>query len=255
MTVAEKIEQYFTGRPSSYVPGHTLERLLIAPRSSGFRARRTKHSNALRARGGCGCHQSPHGRTWNSRTVLRFYIYFRKIDDWSNVREYNRGWGASMVSSPTLASVLPSSDCTLLRTWPVNEQIIDILHKAVFAIVAGFFTVGGYETGVKRWTAIKYPRRGNNVGHGEVQEVEAFSICLPQGPHIYSPSETMKHVMNDVADSWELIAKNHNSGFFRISSYLQPYYCQIASGLLDLLCKAGQLADHKTAKMLVSVKS
>lgn len=31
MTVAEKIEQYFTGRPSSYVPGHTLERLLSLP--------------------------------------------------------------------------------------------------------------------------------------------------------------------------------------------------------------------------------
>ncbi|KAJ5982163.1 hypothetical protein N7451_012263 [Penicillium sp. IBT 35674x] len=28
MTVGERIEQYFTGRPSSYVPGHTLERLL-----------------------------------------------------------------------------------------------------------------------------------------------------------------------------------------------------------------------------------
>ena len=28
MSVGEKVEQYFTGRPSSYVPGHTLERLL-----------------------------------------------------------------------------------------------------------------------------------------------------------------------------------------------------------------------------------
>ena len=31
MTVGEKIEQYFTGRPNSYVPGHTLERLLRLP--------------------------------------------------------------------------------------------------------------------------------------------------------------------------------------------------------------------------------
>jgi hypothetical protein len=31
MTVGEKIEQFFTGRPSSYVPGHTLERLLALP--------------------------------------------------------------------------------------------------------------------------------------------------------------------------------------------------------------------------------
>lgn len=31
MTVGEKIEQFFTGRPNSYVPGHTLERLLALP--------------------------------------------------------------------------------------------------------------------------------------------------------------------------------------------------------------------------------
>lgn len=26
------------------------------------------------------------------------------------------------------------------RTWPVNEQVIDILHKGVFAFVTGYFT-------------------------------------------------------------------------------------------------------------------
>lgn len=31
MTFSEKIEQTFTGRPNSYVPGHTLERLLGLP--------------------------------------------------------------------------------------------------------------------------------------------------------------------------------------------------------------------------------
>ncbi|MBD0276163.1 MAG: hypothetical protein ICV73_30095, partial [Acetobacteraceae bacterium] len=31
MTLAEKVEQSFTGRPNSYVPGHTLERLLGLP--------------------------------------------------------------------------------------------------------------------------------------------------------------------------------------------------------------------------------
>jgi len=38
MTTAEKIEQFFTGRPSSYVPGHTLERLLgLTPRPDSER--------------------------------------------------------------------------------------------------------------------------------------------------------------------------------------------------------------------------
>src|SRR5829696_1064004 len=32
MTLAEKLEQAMTGRPSSFVPGHTLERLLRLPR-------------------------------------------------------------------------------------------------------------------------------------------------------------------------------------------------------------------------------
>src|SRR3954454_15235530 len=31
MTVAEKVEQVFTQRPNSYVPAHTLERLLRLP--------------------------------------------------------------------------------------------------------------------------------------------------------------------------------------------------------------------------------
>src|SRR4051794_24549298 len=31
MTVAEKVEQLLTGRPNSYVPAHTLERLLRLP--------------------------------------------------------------------------------------------------------------------------------------------------------------------------------------------------------------------------------
>jgi hypothetical protein len=31
MTLAEKLEQAFTRRPNSYVPAHTLERLLNLP--------------------------------------------------------------------------------------------------------------------------------------------------------------------------------------------------------------------------------
>jgi hypothetical protein len=32
MTAGEKVEQLLTGRPSSFVPAHTLERLLRRPR-------------------------------------------------------------------------------------------------------------------------------------------------------------------------------------------------------------------------------
>lgn len=33
-----------------------------------------------------------------------------------------------------------SNNNHLSRTWPVGEQVIDILHKAVFALVTGYFT-------------------------------------------------------------------------------------------------------------------
>jgi hypothetical protein len=29
---------------------------------------------------------------------------------------------------------------TQSRTWPVSEQVIDLLHKAVFAFVTGYLT-------------------------------------------------------------------------------------------------------------------
>lgn len=28
--------------------------------------------------------------------------------------------------------------CLWFRTWPVNEQIVDLLHKGVFAAVTGY---------------------------------------------------------------------------------------------------------------------
>jgi hypothetical protein len=38
MTLAEKLEQAVTGRPNSYVPAHTLERLLGLPGRAGDRS-------------------------------------------------------------------------------------------------------------------------------------------------------------------------------------------------------------------------
>lgn len=28
----------------------------------------------------------------------------------------------------------------MCRTWPVNEQVIDVMHKAVYAFVTGYLT-------------------------------------------------------------------------------------------------------------------
>jgi len=31
-----------------------------------------------------------------------------------------------------------STDVDCFRTWPVNEQVVDIVHKAVFAYASGY---------------------------------------------------------------------------------------------------------------------
>jgi hypothetical protein len=40
MTAVEKVEQSLTGRPNSFVPAHTLERLLVARAARTASARR-----------------------------------------------------------------------------------------------------------------------------------------------------------------------------------------------------------------------
>jgi hypothetical protein len=52
--------------------------------------------------------------------------------------------------------------------WPVNEQIIDILHKAVFAFVTGYIMIGGYR-GDKLLTG----SRGKNDGKSTCSESES----------------------------------------------------------------------------------
>lgn len=138
MTVGEKIEQYFTGRPSSYVPGHTLERLLLLParpdsQRSGLNMAMHYGQGAaaaiIRALMSANGIRGPFSdfqyawwstRLWRMLRVLaRFHgeldvVYARSS------REYS--WRA------------------IHRRWPVKEQIIDIIHKTVFAFVTGYFT-------------------------------------------------------------------------------------------------------------------
>ncbi|RHZ56143.1 uncharacterized protein CDV56_103075 [Aspergillus thermomutatus] len=121
MTVGEKIEQYFTGRPSSYVPAHTLERLLSFP---------TRPDNER-----FGLNMAMHYGQGAVAAVIRAFMSVNGI----------RGPFADFM----FISVRLMIDQTLENwtgvgappwTWPVNEQIIDVLHKAVYAFVTGYFT-------------------------------------------------------------------------------------------------------------------
>src|ERR671926_130289 len=118
MTAAEKLEQQFTHRPSSFVPGHTLERLLRLPRKPDQERLWMNWAmhwgqgillgavRALLARRGV---RGPMGSF--------LFMTLRLLND--QTLENATGVGAPP------------------WTWPVDEQLIDLLHKGVYAFTTG----------------------------------------------------------------------------------------------------------------------
>ena len=118
MTAAEKLEQRFTNRPNSYIPGRTL--LALA------RRRPPESSTPLLAN---------HAMHWATGVVLGAV---RGL--WSAIGL--RGPRASLAHTV----VRLSTDQTLENgtgvgapphTWPRGEQGIDVLHKAIYSFVTG----------------------------------------------------------------------------------------------------------------------
>ncbi len=118
MTLAEKIEQTFTRRPNSYVPAHTLERLL----------------------------RQPH-RPDDQRVGMNWVMHWGQGILLGAVR----GWMAEGGVRGPIGSFL-HLNLRLLNdqsienatgvgappwTWPVDEQWIDLMGKGVYAIVTG----------------------------------------------------------------------------------------------------------------------
>jgi hypothetical protein len=118
MTAAEKLEQAVTGRPNSFVPGHTLEALLGLPR------RPDRESLWL--------NWAMHWGQGIALGVVRAAMARRRI----------RG----PVGSCLFLNLRLLNDQTLENatgvgappwTWPVDEQVVDLLHKAVYAFATG----------------------------------------------------------------------------------------------------------------------
>lgn len=118
MTLAEKLEQRLTHRPNSYMPAETLERLLgLAPRPNEQRLGRNwvMHwgqgivvgavRGVMAARGGRGAVGS------------FLFMNLRLLTD-------------QTLENATGAGSLP-------WTWPRDEQVIDLLHKGIYAFVTG----------------------------------------------------------------------------------------------------------------------
>lgn len=120
MTAAEKLEQRLTGRPNSYVPARTLAHLV------GLR-----DADADRWPRNMAMH-------WSNGLVLGAV---RGVMAAANLR----GPGASLMHTPLRLTW----DQTLENltgvgappwTWPRDELLIDVLHKAVFSFATGAAT-------------------------------------------------------------------------------------------------------------------
>lgn len=118
MTIGEKIEQSITGRPNSYVPGHTLEKILRLPYKSD-----------------------------SERFILNHIMHFGQGILAGSIRSLMSSYGMNgPFSSFMFTFIRLTIDQTLENitgvgelpwNWPYDEQIIDILHKLVYAFVTG----------------------------------------------------------------------------------------------------------------------
>jgi hypothetical protein len=118
MTAAEKLEQVLTHRPDSLVPGHTLERLLRLP-----------------------------SKPDEERLWMNWAMHWGQGVLLGAVRGLmaERGWRGP-VGSFMFMNVRLLNDQTLENatgvgappwTWPVDEQVVDLLHKAIYAFATG----------------------------------------------------------------------------------------------------------------------
>jgi hypothetical protein len=118
MTLAEKLEQALTGRPNSYVPAHAAERLLGLPQ-----------------------------RPDRDRLLLNWAMHWGQGILLGAVRALMAERGVrGPVGSFLHLNLRLLNDQTLENatgvgappwTWPVDEQAVDLLHKAVYAFVTG----------------------------------------------------------------------------------------------------------------------
>ncbi len=118
MTLAEKLEQAVTKRPNSYVPAHTLERLLGLPHKPDEERlvmNWVMHWGQGILLGAVRGLMAEHGVRGPVGSLL--FMNLRLLND--QTLENATGVG------------------TLPWTWPIDEQVIDLSHKAIYAFVTG----------------------------------------------------------------------------------------------------------------------
>lgn len=121
MVLSSKLEQVFTNRPNSYVPRDTSANLL------GLQHLRRAHPDLLN-------HTHHFGMallTAPLRAVMSFYGVIGPV----------ASLGFLLVRIATGQVFEISAGASAMPwTWPINEQWIDVGHKAIFATVVGYIT-------------------------------------------------------------------------------------------------------------------
>lgn len=115
MTLAEKLEQALTGRPNSYVPAHTLERLLGQPDCDRLGMNWTMHWGQGIVLGPVRAVMARQGVRGPVASFM--FMNLRLLND-------------QTLENATGAGALP-------WTWPTYEQVVDLLHKGIYAFVTG----------------------------------------------------------------------------------------------------------------------
>ena len=118
MTLAEKVEQMITGRPDSYVPAHTLERLLRLPHKPD---------------------QHRLGLNWTMHWGQGILLGMAR--GWMAAKGLRGPVGSFMFMNLRLLNDQTLENATGVGappwTWPRDEQVIDLLHKGIYAFAAG----------------------------------------------------------------------------------------------------------------------
>ena len=118
MTLGEKVERAFTHRPNSFVPAHTLERLLGLPfKPDGKRP---------------GFNLAMHWGQGIALGALRGLMAEGRL----------RGpWASAMFTVVRLTADQTQENITEVGappwTWPRGELLIDLLHKGIYGFVTG----------------------------------------------------------------------------------------------------------------------
>lgn len=119
MVGTSKIEQFFTHRPNSYVPGRTIATHL------GLSSFYGRHPDIMN-------HLHHFGMAMAAGVVRAGMSYYGVIGPVASF--LHLGMRVAMDQAVEMAAGV--SDWPW--TWPINEQVIDLGHKGVYALVVGY---------------------------------------------------------------------------------------------------------------------